>query len=86
MSRESLVFLIGIALVLVPSLGVPSQWKTIFFYAAGVILIVVGYSLRRAAYLRSIEHENGERKTDSYEESAGAPRRTKQPEAHEIEV
>jgi hypothetical protein len=39
--------------------------------AAAVLLIVIGYSLRRAAYIRSIERENGERSTDSFVEHIG---------------
>lgn len=71
MSRESIVFTLGILLLVIPSLGIPESWKFYFFMAAGVILVVVGYSLRRSAYLRSIQKENGERGTDSFSEHGG---------------
>jgi hypothetical protein len=71
MSRESIVFTLGILLLVIPSLGIPENWKFYFFLFAGVVLVVAGYSLRRSAYLRSIEKENGERGTDSFVEHGG---------------
>lgn len=71
MSRESIVFTLGILLLVIPSLGIPENWKFYFYIFAGVVLIVAGYSLRRSAYLRSIQKENGERSTDSFVEHVG---------------
>jgi uncharacterized membrane protein len=68
MSRESIVFTFGILLLVIPSLGIPEAWKFYFYIGVGVILIIVGYSLRRSAYLRSIEKENGDHGTDSFAE------------------
>lgn len=68
MSRESIVFTAGILLLIVPHLGIPDVWKFYFYGISGALLIIVGYSLRRASYLRSIEKENGERGTDSFVE------------------
>lgn len=68
MSRESIVFIIGLLLLVVPSLGIPDSWKFYFCIAVGVVLVIVGYSLRRASYIRSIENEDGERSTDSFKE------------------
>ena len=68
MSRESIVFLIGILIIIVPHLGVPDDWKIYFFTAVGILLMIIGYVLRRAAYLRSIEHQEGERRADSFVE------------------
>ena len=69
MSRESFVFVIGLLVFLVSFLGVPQDWKKIFFIAAGVMLMIVGFMLRRAAFVRSIEKENGERESDVFAES-----------------
>jgi hypothetical protein len=71
MSRESIVFTIGVLLLVVPNLGLPEAWKFYFFLIAGALLVVVGYSLRHSSYLRSIERENGERGTDSFVEHGG---------------
>lgn len=69
MSRESFVFLAGIVIVVIPQLGIPPSWKEYALFGIGVLLILVGYSLRRAAFIRSIEQDNGEHETDSYVES-----------------
>lgn len=72
MSRESIVLLLGIILFLLPHLGVPEQWKLYFYTAAGLVLIFVGYSLRRSAYLHSIETAEGEHESDSFAEHKGS--------------
>ena len=71
MSKESLVFTIGILLLIIPHLGLPDTWKSYFFIGGGALLVLVGYSLRKAAYLRSIETEHGVRSTDSFVEHVG---------------
>ena len=69
MKRESFVFLLGFVLILTPFLGIPSTWKHVVYVVLGAGLIVVGYQLRRIAYLRSIEnHTTGERRNDAYVE------------------
>tara|TARA_B100000745_G_C20151001_1_gene394626 strand:- start:2850 stop:3095 length:246 start_codon:yes stop_codon:yes gene_type:complete len=72
MTRESIVLMLGIILFLMPHLGVPEQWKFYFYTAAGLVLIFVGYSLRRSAYLRSIETEDGGHDGDSFAEHKGS--------------
>lgn len=71
MSRESIVFTLGVLLLIIPKLGIPDDWKFYFYIIAGVILVVIGYSLRRSAYLRSIKQRNGEQSTDSFVEHVG---------------
>lgn len=71
MSRESIVFTVGTLLLVIPNLGIPDSWKFYFLVISGVLLVVVGYSLRRTSYLRSIEKENGERAADSFVEHNG---------------
>jgi len=51
MSRNKLILLIGILLVLMPFLGFPSAWKTFFYMGFGIILIIVaivGHVRRRS--------------------------------------
>lgn len=69
MSRESFVFLLGCLVFITPFLGVPSDWKKLVYIAAGALLMFIGYSLRRSAFLRSIETAEGERRGDSFVES-----------------
>lgn len=69
MLKETLVFIAGILIVLIPFLGVPESWKLYSFVIIGALLILVGYSLRRDAFWRRIDRGNGERGTDSFVES-----------------
>jgi hypothetical protein len=69
MSKETLVFFIGIALTLVPFLGIPEDWKQYAVAISGASLILIGYMLRRALYFTKIDHGNGERGDDSFVET-----------------
>lgn len=69
MSRESLVIFAGLLVFFVPSIGVPEEWKTYILMGCGVLLMLIGYLLRRAAYYRSLDQGNGERAADSFVES-----------------
>ena len=70
MSRESLVLLLGVIIFFTPALVIPETWKVYVTSGAGVLLVIVGYMLRRSAYLRRIERDGGVRETDSFVESA----------------
>lgn len=72
MSRESLIILLGLVVLFLPSVGVPSAWKSYGSLAVGVALVVLGYSLRRSMYLRTLEKGDGERGTDSFTEHDGS--------------
>ena len=69
MSKETIVFISGILLVVVPFLGVPLAWRTYAIVSLGVLLVFVGYAQRRSVYLKHIERETGERATDSFVET-----------------
>ena len=69
MSQESLIFFIGLLVFVTPLLGIPYEWKVWIFMVLGVLLLILGYRLRRAAYLRSLETEKGERQGDAFVES-----------------
>ncbi len=68
-SKESLVFILGLVLVILPHLGIPETWRVFGTSFLGVALVFVGYGLRRAVYLRHIEREDGERASDSFVET-----------------
>ena len=72
MSRESIVFLLGIIVFFTHQLGIPTDWKAYVYYGSGLVLMGIGYSLRRREWLRRIERENGERASDSFSESEPA--------------
>jgi hypothetical protein len=69
MTKETVVFLSGILLVLIPFLGIPESWRQYAIAALGGLLILVGYILRRALYLTRIDKGNGERGNDSFVET-----------------
>jgi len=69
MSKETLVFLLGVVLVLVPTLGIPDAWREWGLMGIGALLVLVGYILRRDAYLKRIDRGDGERGTDSFVET-----------------
>jgi hypothetical protein len=68
MSRESFIFLLGFCIFFTPFLGVPNEWKEWIFIGSGVLIMSIGYTLRRQAFLRSIESEGGERRSDAFVE------------------
>jgi len=69
MSKETLVFLIGIVLTLLPFLGIPEDWKQYAIALLGAFLTLIGYMLRRTVYFGRIDHGNGERGDDSFVET-----------------
>jgi len=69
MSKETLVFIFGILLTIVPFLGVPIAWRQYVILAIGAFLILIGYSLRRRSYLSRLDLGNGERGNDSFIET-----------------
>jgi hypothetical protein len=73
MSKESSVFVLGGIVFFTSFLGVPSEYKEWMFIVSGLLLMAVGYRLRRIAFLRSLEHESGERRGEAFVES-GATR------------
>lgn len=77
MSRESLVLLLGFLTLLTPFAGIPLVWKQYLLVVIGVLLIWLGYSLRRSAYWRKVDRGDGQIGTDSFVESM--PAHTGQP-------
>lgn len=69
MSKETLVFLFGILLTIIPFLGIPILWRQYAIFGIGVFLIFIGYALRRRVYLSRLDLGNGERGADSFVET-----------------
>ena len=70
MSKETSVFVLGIVVFFTTFLGIPKEYKEWIFIVSGLLLVGIGYRLRRRAFLQSIENENGGRKSEMFEESA----------------
>ncbi len=69
MTKETLVFVLGIFLSIVPFLGIPELWKQYIVVGVGALLILIGYMLRRSLYFTRIDQGNGERSDDSFVET-----------------
>jgi len=69
MSKGTIAFLLGIVLILLPYLGIPSSWKQYVYVGLGVVLVLLGYALRRAQYFREIDQGNGERSGETFVET-----------------
>jgi len=76
MSKETFVFVLGFLVFFSSFLGLPREYKEWLLIACGVLLMMIGYSLRRSAFLRSLEHESGERRGDVFIESGNSFRET----------
>ena len=68
MSKETLVFIFGILLTVIPFLGIPEVWRQYGVVVIGILLILIGYAIRRRVYLDQIDND-GERTTDSFIET-----------------
>jgi len=69
MSKETIVFILGTLVFFTSFLGLPKEYKEWIFIVSGVLLMFIGYRLRRNAFLKSIEHESGERRGGAFVES-----------------
>ena len=69
MSKETIVFISGILLTIIPFLGIPHTWRQYAVFGIGILLIFVGYMLRRGVYFSRLDKGNGERGSDSFIET-----------------
>jgi hypothetical protein len=72
MSKETLVFISGILMTIVPFLGIPEAWRQYTIFGLGALLILIGYFLRRNLYLQRLDKGNGERGSDTFIETTEA--------------
>lgn len=69
MSNESFIFLMGFLVLITPLLGFPHEWKDWGIMVFGGLILIVGYRLRRKAYIRSLDTKKGERRADAFVEN-----------------
>jgi hypothetical protein len=69
MSKGTFLFIIGMLLIVVPYLGVPSAWKDYLYVLLGAVILLVGYAIRRTQYFIEIDRGNGERGGDTFVET-----------------
>lgn len=68
MSKESLICIFGALVFLSPYIGVPRIYKEWLLFGIGVLIMIIGYSLRRKAFLRELD-TTGERRSETFVES-----------------
>jgi uncharacterized membrane protein len=69
MRKAMFVCLIGLILITLPYLGIPTYLREYLLVGVGVLLALFGYMLMRDEILRRSDYGNGERGSDSYVET-----------------
>jgi hypothetical protein len=69
MTKGTLVFLLGLVTIVLPALGIPMLWKQIIFGCMGILLVGVGYSLRRSQYLATLQYDGDIRTAETFVET-----------------
>ncbi len=57
MSKDTILFLCGLGVGILPFLGFPQSWREIIFVVLGIIIVVVAISLRREFMARERRRE-----------------------------
>jgi hypothetical protein len=55
--------------MLIPSLGIPLLWKQYILSGMGILLLLIGYMVRRSDYLNTLEAPDGTRSDDTFVET-----------------
>ncbi|MFM2424373.1 MAG: hypothetical protein RLZZ70_764 [Candidatus Parcubacteria bacterium] len=69
MTKGTAIFFLGIGLIFVPYLGIPLWWKQVVSVSIGIILIGLGYSIRRNQYLATLTHDGSTRASETFVET-----------------
>lgn len=69
MTKGTTIFLLGLLAMVLPSLGIPMAWKQIALVLMGIIMLGVGYSLRRSQYLATLEQDGALRTAETFVET-----------------
>lgn len=73
MSKETIVVALGLLVFFSPFLGLPRAHTEWLLMVCGALLMIVGYRLRRLAFLRSLEDGSGRRRADDVFVETPAP-------------
>ncbi|MBP9717540.1 MAG: hypothetical protein KBD44_02370 [Candidatus Pacebacteria bacterium] len=69
MKKGTLIFLLGLVTIILPSLGIPMLWKQILFAVMGIVFVGIGYSIRRSQYLSTLENDGIVRTAETFVET-----------------
>lgn len=86
MSKESFVFVLGLIILFVPFIGLPREYREWILIGCGILLMGIGYRLRRLAFLKSFEHESGERRGNTFVESSAVRKEVTPPHRDSVDT
>jgi predicted Na+-dependent transporter len=69
MTKGTAIFLLGLLVIILPAFGMPFLWKQVALALIGVLMIGIGYSLRRTQYLATLEHDGVVRTAETFVET-----------------
>ncbi len=69
MTKGTAIFLLGLLIIVMPSFGIPVLWKQVLSVLVGCIMLGIGYSLRRAQYLATLDHDGVVRTAETFVET-----------------
>ena len=55
MSKEMLVIVLGLLVIVVPSLGLPGSWRGVLLVLTGVAIVSVGFLLRGEVISKGVQ-------------------------------
>lgn len=64
MTVDTLLMLLGTFVAILPFLGFPHSWDTVFFFLAGIFVVALGIIVRRRGNRPRIQSRNGEMFSD----------------------
>ena len=79
MSKETSIFILGALIFFSPYMGFPREYKEWFLVVVGILLMMIGYRLRRLAFLRSLEDGNGGKRAEGFVESSALTEKKSEP-------
>lgn len=73
MSKRKTILWLGIATAVMPFLGFPSLWKTVFYLAAGTLIAYNAYQVGKHTRVRESRTSRKAKRAAVAEEAASAP-------------
>lgn len=70
MSKELVVIILGLLVALMPYLGFPGSWKTVFSIVIGIVIAGIAFIIRQERLWKEREEMHG-RRADTFVENNG---------------
>lgn len=73
MTLDALIMLAGAFVAVLPFLGFPNSWDTVFFFLAGIFIVALGIVVRRRGGQNQQKVSAGEDRSRTFVESSSRP-------------